>query len=195
MTFIPHSTQDDEARFIVILSNLVAKGDVPSLPKWNDSINDEKARLIRKKQGEKEAAEAEALAKELGVWDEFYGSGKTGHRKGKAKAKSKANEEEDDTSALQALILKKKQTRETFFDDLAAKYAQPEKSSKGKGKRKGLHDSDDTDSPKKKSKATVPPPPDIDDEEFARIQSRMFGDKGKTEPEGRDRKRRGTKTK
>ena len=50
---------------------------------------------------------AEELAKELGVWDEFYGSGKATAKKPKGKGKGKKADEEEDTSALQALILKK----------------------------------------------------------------------------------------
>lgn len=85
MTYIPHSTHEDEPRFIVLISDLITNGDLPALPTWESSVKDEKSRLVRKKQGEKEAKEAEALAKELGVWDEFYGTGKEGHRRGKGK--------------------------------------------------------------------------------------------------------------
>src|ERR1700729_3574309 len=64
MTYIPHSTHDDEARFIVLITDLISKGELVSLPAWESSVNDEKSRLVRKKQGEKEAKEAEKLAKE-----------------------------------------------------------------------------------------------------------------------------------
>ena len=181
MTYIPHSTTDDEARFIVILSNLITKGELPSLPDWVSSSKDEKARLVRRKQGQKEAAEAEELAKELGVWDEFYGTGKTGSRKGKGKGKGKAADDGDegDTSALQALIMKKREKSGTsFFDGLAAKYAEPEPSKKSKGKKRGraTDDDDASRSPKKSRKtASVPPPPDIDDEEFEKLQQKLFG--------------------
>ena len=89
MTHIPHSTFDDEARFIITLSGLISKGELPLLPLWESSTKDEKAKLVRKKQADKEAAEAEALAKELGVWDEVFGSGKPGARKSKGKGKEK----------------------------------------------------------------------------------------------------------
>ncbi|KAI0807374.1 DnaJ domain-containing protein [Fomes fomentarius] len=138
MNHIPHSTFDDEARFIVTISDLIKKGELHSLPQWESSTKDEKAKMVRKKQAGKEAAEAEALAKELGVWDEFYGSGKLGSRKSKGKGKGKQThaDDEEDTSALQALILKKRKNMDSFFDNLAAKYTQPEKKKGGRSARK-----------------------------------------------------------
>lgn len=184
MQHIPHSTFDDEARFIVAISDLIARGELPSKKTWEKSIKDEKARLVRKKQGEKEAAEAEALAKELGVWDEFYGSGKPSAKKAKGKGKGKAKKEEEeedaegDTSALQALILKKRKNMDSFFDGLAAKYAEP---AKGKGKKKrGKADEEDEAaeeldaSPRKRARKGVPPPPEIDDAEFEKLQAKLF---------------------
>ncbi|KAJ8472692.1 hypothetical protein ONZ45_g16564 [Pleurotus djamor] len=172
MTHIPHSTHDDEARFVVLVSDLIKAGALPSLPQWEKSTKDEKARLVRKKQSEKEAKEAEKLAKDLGVWDEFYGSGKVGKRQGKGKASAKGAEsgqdDEEDVSALQALILKKKEKNmDSFFDNLANKYAPTKK--KGKGKRS--HEDSEEESPKKKGKLAPP-----SEEEFSKIQQRLFGD-------------------
>ena len=184
MTHIPHSTFDDEVRFIVAISDLIQRGDLPSLPQWESSTKDDKAKLVRKKQAAKEAAEAEELAKELGVHDEFFGSGKRGARKGKGKGKDKADEE--DTSALQALILKKRKNTESLFDSIAAKYAQAEPAAKGakKGKKRAKAVEEDEDevlevSPKKKSRNDVPSPPDIDDVEFEKIQDRLMENKAK----------------
>lgn len=189
MKHIPHSTIDDEPRFVVTLSNLVQAGDLPSLPQWVSSSKDEKAKLVRKKQSDKEAKEAEELAKELGVWDEFYGSGKTGARKGKAKAKKSADDEDEgDTSALQALILKRQKDRHGFLDDMAAKYSNIEESSRkkegrGKKRKKGADESEaEAESPRKKPH--VQDPPDIDDEEFAKIQQRIFSNQRKPAGEG-----------
>lgn len=176
MTYIPHSTHEDEARFIVLITDLIAKDEITSLPGWESSVKDEKSRLVRQKQGEKEAAEAEKLAKELGVWDEFYGSGKKGSRKGKGK---KDEDAEEDTSALQALILKKKKKMDGFYDSLAAKYAEPEPKSKGKGKKRAMDDEAEDSSKKKKSKHSSAPP-EIDDEEFEKLQQKLFGDKAKS---------------
>ncbi|KAH7930789.1 DnaJ-domain-containing protein [Leucogyrophana mollusca] len=186
MTHIPHSTMDDEPRFIIALSDLIAKGELPILPLWESSSKDEKARLVRKKQGDREAKEAEKLAKELGVWDEFYGSGKTGARKGKGKGKETDAQEEDgeDHSALQALILRRKKDRSGFFDNLAAKYTKMEtgptkKAAKGKKRGKAVDESDveDMESPKKKPKTSALEPPEIDDEDFAKLQQKLFGNK------------------
>ena len=192
MNFIPHSTHDDETRFISAISGLISKGELPILPLWESSTKDERARLVRMKASEKEAGEAEQLAKELGVWDEFYGSGKTAERqgKGKSKVRTKKNntgdEETEDYSALQALILKKKEKNmDAFFDNLAAKYAEPEKKSKVKGKKRARDADGEEQSPKKK-RSTVKTQ-DIDDEEFTKLQDKLFGDKAKApvKPESR----------
>ncbi|KAI0831242.1 hypothetical protein BC628DRAFT_742249 [Trametes gibbosa] len=192
MTHIPHSTHDDEGRFISVITGLIKKGELASLPKWESSTKDEKAKLVRKKQADKEAAEAEALAKELGVHDEFFGSGKPGARKskGKGKAKQQADgEEDDDTSALQALILKKRKNMDSFFDGLAAKYVDQEPAPKAgkKSKKRGKAADEEEEisaSPKKKAKKDIPPPPDIDDAEFERIQRGLMDSKAKRSAEG-----------
>jgi DnaJ family protein C protein 9 len=124
-----------------------------------------KARATRKKKGEKEAKEAEGMAKELGVWDEFYGSGKEGKRRGKGKEKKKDDGEEDadGEAALKALIQGRQKKMGGFFDSLAAKYAtEPEAKGKGKGKKRAR-------SPQEE--------PDIDDDEFARIQQKVVAGK------------------
>ncbi|OCH95549.1 DnaJ-domain-containing protein [Obba rivulosa] len=206
MKHVPHSTHDDEARFIIIISSLIEKGELESLDAWTSSIKDEKAKLVRKKQSDREAKEAERLAKELGIWDEFYGSGKAGPRKGKEKAKGKekeeteegAEEEEEDHSALKALMMKRKKNMDGFFDSLAAKYADADKPKGKKGKKRGKAAADDEDegSPKKKSKRGASPPP-IDNEEFEQLQQKLFGEKAKSSGAGSAKpssKGKGTKT-
>jgi DnaJ family protein C protein 9 len=180
MAHIPHSTIGDEPRFVTIITDLIKKKELKSTPNWKSSSKDEKAKVVRKQEAEKEAKEAEDLAKELGVWDEFYGSGKAAERKrGKAKGKGKEDDAEggEDHSALQALILKKKEKNlDSFFDGLAAKYADPAPK-KGKTKKRG-HDAEEAEeSPKKKSRSNIPPPPELDDAEFAKLQQKLFGDK------------------
>jgi len=187
MTFVPHSTHDDESRFIVIISDLIKKGQLSATPTWLSTSKDEKAKLGRRKRGEKEAKEAEIAAKGLGVWDEFYGSGKKTERKEKGKRKDNAEAEADeDHSALQALITRKKQKNmDSFFDGLAAKYSEPasKDSSRSKGKKRG---NDNVEESSKKSRSNVPPAPEIDDEEFAKLQEKLFGDKATPSvPEGR----------
>ena len=185
MTHIPHSTHDDEARFVVAISDLIAKGELSATATWNKSSKDEKAKLVRKKQADKEAKEAEELAKELGVWDEFYGNGKAGPRKGKGKGKGKGKKaegegegegEEEDHSALQALILKKRQNAGAFLDNLAAKYADPKPGAKGKRKKDGAA-GEVEESPKKKRRGAEPDPEELDDEQFAKLQQKIFKDK------------------
>ena len=206
MTHIPHSTHEDEGRFIVLISDLISKRHLPTSLVWESSVKDEKARLVRKKQGETEAQEAEQLARELGVWDEFYGGGKESERRSKGKGRSEKDEE--DTSALQALILKKKKNMDNFFDSLAEKYSEPESKSRvrnGKNKkRRKATEEDDEPEPEpeqqssKKTRGRVPAPPDIDDEEFEKLQQKLFADKSKTmDPSvpkvGRQRRARGAK--
>jgi DnaJ family protein C protein 9 len=187
MTRIPHSTHEDEGRFIVLISDLISKRHLPTLLVWESSVKDEKARLVRKKQGETEAQEAEQLARELGVWDEFYGGGKESERRSKGKGRSRKDEQrEDDTSALQALILNKKKNMDSFFDSLAEKYSEPESKSRvrnGKNKKRSKAAEEDDEPEQQSSKKTrgrVPAPPDIDDEEFEKLQQKLFSDKSKT---------------
>lgn len=183
MSRIPHSTHQDEARFVIAISDLIAKGELSATDAWTASSKDEKAKLVRGKQADKEAKEAEELARELGVWDEFYGSGKAGPRKGKGKGKKakrggdeEEEEEEEDHSALQALILKKRQNAGAFLDNLAAKYAEPEPRAKGKRKNDAPAAGGADESPRKRKKRADPK--EIDDDEFEKLQQTLFKDKG-----------------
>lgn len=195
MSYIPHSTYDDEPRFILVIADLITKGDLPLMSAWEEGIKDEKSKLVRRKQGEKEAEEAEQLAKELGVWEEFYGSGKQSERKSRGKGKGKKDaeqEEEEDVSALQALILKRQKNNDSFFDSLAAKYAEPEPKSR-KGKKRSNAEATE-ESPKKKQRG-VPPPPDIDDAEFEKLQQKLFGNNAQASAESNSKGRKGRKAK
>lgn len=128
LSHIPHSTYADEPRITTIITTLIASKDLDALPEWKKSLKDTKGKKEREKRGKKEEKEAEQAARELGVWDEFYGSGKTGERQGKTKpnGKAKKGEDEVDESALQALILKRAEKRQagssSFLDRLAEKY-------------------------------------------------------------------------
>ena len=175
MSHIPHSTFDDEPRIIKLVSQLIKDGELKKCKAWEASIKDEKAKLVRMKQAESEAAEAEELAKELGVWDEFYGSGKAGPRKAKGKGKASGGDEEGDTAALQALILKRRKNTEDIFDSIAAKYANADDGGKTKGKggkKRGRNEQENGSAP-----------PDIDEAEFEKLQEKLFGDKGKADAE------------
>lgn len=200
---VPHTTYHDEKRLTDTVNNLISDGALPSFSKWDKSLKDTKARATRRKQGAKEAAEAEEAAKELGVWDEFYGSGKPGERKKKANGSSKsrnsgdAEEESGDESALQALILKRAEKRKadssSFLASLATKYGAVDETpknnsgSKGKGKKRATPAEAEEDeqekeddvmaSPRKKVRATKTAPPKFNDAEFAAVQARLFGPK------------------
>ncbi|ETW84197.1 hypothetical protein HETIRDRAFT_313801 [Heterobasidion irregulare TC 32-1] len=199
MNHIPHSRHEDEPRFVILISSLITEGVLPTKSAWESSTKDEKRKVIRKKQADKEAEEAEEMARELGLWDEFYGSGKPGTRKGKAKGTGKEKkededeEDEEDHSALQALILKKKKNTDSFIDNLAAKYAELPPRGKGKGKRKaGLEEVEDVaESPKKRRRGAAVHPPDIDDNEFEKLQQKLFGDKPKSSGEGSTKNKKG----
>ena len=108
---------------------------------------------------------AEEMAKEIGVWDEFYGSGKTGKRKAKGACGKKADDgAEDDVSGLQALIQSRQKARMGALDALAEKYAAPQP----KGKKRAAEGG-----PASKRKKTAAAEPDIDEEEFQRVQAGM----------------------
>ena len=186
MAHIPFSTYEDEPRIVSIVQSLIKAKEISSTPTWQKQVKDEKAKKVRKKRGEAEAAEAEEAAKDLGVWDEFYGSGQKGKRKGKTPTK---NKEED--GALQALIQKRQATRGSFLDNLAAKYGAMEEdeemdmgdgqkkkkdTAKGKGKKRTRPEEDakDMEMPSRSKRRKTP---ELDDEEFERIQARLVAQK------------------
>jgi DnaJ family protein C protein 9 len=150
MTHIPHSHQSDEGRFIEAINKMIAAGDLEKLDKWTKTSTDQAAKDKRAKSAAKEAAEAEKMAKELGVHEEFFGTGKKGKRKSDASAPAG-----DDDDALKALIVKRQKQRSSGLDALAEKYAAIEadaKAKKGKkGKSKKVTDED----------ADVEGPPDV----------------------------------
>lgn len=186
MAHIPHTTYEDETRIIAIVKGLIKSGQITSLPDWEASLKDEKAKKARKKKGKAEAVQAEESAKELGVWDEFYGTGKKGKRQGKSKGPS------DETAGLQALIQRRAANRTgpgSFLDNLAAKYGvsadmnmdmddEPKPKRKGKAKKRArdeeAEDSDEEEIPNKRRKT-----PELDDAEFERIQMRLEAEKAK----------------
>lgn len=166
MAEIPHSTYEDEDRFVRILTPLIKKGDLPKYPTWQADVKDKKGKQRRRMEGEKEAKEAEEHAKAIGVWDEFYGSGKEGPRKGKGKGKEKEPELGDgDESSLQALILKRQQKRGGILDGLLAKYGaadEHESQPKKRGSKRKARVDDEADEaeeipslPKKKARTTT----------------------------------------
>ncbi|WVF67482.1 hypothetical protein IAT40_002238 [Kwoniella sp. CBS 6097] len=143
LSYIPHSQHTDEERFITKINSLIESGDLVTTAKWEKTSTDEKAAKIRKRRGEKDAKEAEKAAKDLGVWDEFYGNGKKGQRKGKS---DNDNDNDNDNKqeeaegegegSLQALILKRQRERASGLDAMEEKYRRIEEEARAKKKAK-----------------------------------------------------------
>lgn len=98
---------------------------------------------------------------------------------------------------MQALILKKRQNAGAFLDNLAAKYTDSKPRAKGKRKKDAAASGEIDGSPRKRTRRGADPDPgEIDDEEFAKLQQKLFADKGagaskptrKSERAGRTRK-------
>ncbi|KAL7413839.1 hypothetical protein BDY24DRAFT_388316 [Mrakia frigida] len=183
LSHIPHSTHLDEPRFIQLIDAAIARKDVDLLPGWTKAKKDEKGQKKRKREGEKEAKEAEEAAKEMGVWDEFYGSGKatekkkkTGKKGGRKPSFSLQDDDnaeaadEEDTSSLQALIQRNAAKRsDSFLSSMEAKYgpggsASTTSKKGGKGK-------------KKKEEKEHAAPEEIDDATFEKLQAEMMARK------------------
>lgn len=126
----------DENRFIEIIDEAIKHGEIQATSKWKRSKKDEAGRKALRQKAKGEAEEAEKLAKELGVWDDLFGSGKGKGKsargpksagakdgaKGKAsRAKAKPDDGDDDLAGLAALIQRKNQNRVSQFDDMIAK--------------------------------------------------------------------------
>ncbi|CDR88769.1 related to DnaJ protein [Sporisorium scitamineum] len=165
----------DEDRFIGIIDEAIKQGEIKATSTWKRTKKDEAGRKALREKAKGEAAEAEKLAKELGVWDDLFGSGsgngkpargsssKQGSKGGEgSKSKSKADDGDDDLAGLAALIQRKNQNRVSQFDDMIAKL---EAKAGVKEKRPS-------------------------DEEFDRIQAEMMARKnGGKENKGADKKR------
>lgn len=166
----------DEDRFIRIIDDAIKQGDIKATSTWKRTKKDEAGRKALRAKAQGEAAEAEKLAKELGVWDDLFGAGsgkgkpargsssKSGAKGGKgSKSKAKADGgDDDDLAGLAALIQRKNQNRVSQFDDMIAKL---EAKAGVKEKRPS-------------------------DEEFDRIQAEMMARKnGGKENRGTDKKR------
>ncbi|KIY70902.1 DnaJ-domain-containing protein [Cylindrobasidium torrendii FP15055 ss-10] len=134
----------DETRIVALVESLIEDGVIERVDAWTNAGTGKEEKKKRMKKGEKEAREAEQAAKDIGVWDDFYGGGKgKPASKGKDKKGTKGKVTKDDEGegeeedVLKAMILKRNKQREeqagSFLDGLAEKYAPK---SKGKGKRK-----------------------------------------------------------
>ncbi len=160
---IPHSQVSDEPRFITSFNDMIKSGKLESTKKWTTTSTDEKARAKRVKAADRAAMEAEKAAKELGLWDDFYGSGEKGGKKGdgmgRGKGKGKENEGEGEgvggrEDGLAGIIAKRQREREGGLSALEEKYRRMEeeererKRAKGKGKgKRGKQDVEEEDAP------------------------------------------------
>ena len=111
---IPHATHDDEDRLINEVNTMIKDGSLKSIKTWTASSLDKNARKKRAKAGAKQAKEAEAAAKELGVWDEFYGKREPQNNSGAS--------ESSGPSGLEALILQRQKDRAGALDAMEKKY-------------------------------------------------------------------------
>jgi DnaJ family protein C protein 9 len=111
---------EDEDRFRTIIDDAIAKGEVEAYKAYTKETKKDKT--ARMKAARKEGEEALAYARELGVEEKLFGTGK-GRKK------------ESCEDALSALIKKNQAGRSSFLDQLEAKYAGNSKSSKGKKSR------------------------------------------------------------
>ena len=122
---------EDEDRFRAIIDAAINNGDMIKYKKYADETPAQRKRRIDKarKEAGKEALEAQEMAEELGVADKLFGKDKA---KSKGKG-SKKGKEEEDHSALAALIQQRQKGRsQNFLADLEAKYAPKGKKSKRK---------------------------------------------------------------
>ncbi|KAI0813138.1 DnaJ domain-containing protein [Xylaria sp. FL0064] len=119
----------DDERFRKIIDDAIASKDVPAFKAYVKESK--KSRQARTKAAQSEATEAEEYAKELGIHDKLFGD-----KKGKGK---KAKESSEDQ--LAALIRRNQQGRQSFLDNLEAKYGAASASGK-KGKKRRVEESE-----------------------------------------------------
>lgn len=159
-----------EERFTTLINSAIAAKEVKSYPAWSKMLKDTKAREKRQKEASKEAGEAEALAKELGVHDKLYGTGK-------GKAKGKKEKEAEGEEALRALIQQRGAARmANTLASIEAKYATAD--NKKSKKRKSLSPSDNSEDSEKEKRKKAKRNSMPTEEDFQKIQAGL-GKKGR----------------
>ena len=159
---------EDEERFIEIVDAAIKAKDVKAYPRWKKDVKDTKGRQKRRDAAKSEATEAEELAKELGVHDKIFGSGKNSGKSSKGKKGGKVNEDGVDEDALKALIQSrnaKNNRMGSLIESLEARYGGAEQEPKSKKGSKGKAGT-------KRDAAEAAGP---SEEEFAALQAMMFG--------------------
>lgn len=112
----------DEQRFISIIDQAIEQGELSSTDTWTRSKGDKAGRKALRQKAKGEAAQAEKLARELGVWDDLFGDkSKPASQKKRTSNKDKKGDDQEDTGALAALIQRKNSNRASGFDDMIAR--------------------------------------------------------------------------
>ncbi|KAI1422492.1 hypothetical protein F5Y12DRAFT_786760 [Xylaria sp. FL1777] len=120
----------DDERFRKVIDAAIASEDVPAFKAYVKESK--KSRQARIKAAKGEATEAEDYAKELGIHDKLFGDKKEKKKKGSS---------EDE---LAALIRRNQKGRESFLDNLEAKYSAAPAAGK-KGKKRRVEESEPTE--------------------------------------------------
>lgn len=158
------STLDDEDRFITLINQGINDGKLTSTSAWRKESKDIKSKASRRTKASKEALEAEAYAKELGVDEKLFGKNTSKGQKGKGKG---TEQDDDDEAGLRALIQSKQAGRmDSLIGSIEAKYEAQEQDKKDKKRGKG--GAIGAGASKKQKKDEEPT-----DEEFARIQAEV----------------------
>ncbi|KAI3625135.1 hypothetical protein CBS9595_000496 [Malassezia furfur] len=107
---------EDETRFMRIVQEAIDAKELPKTKAWTSLQSDEGKRQRKqlKARAKREADEAEAYAKELGVYDTIYQKDKP--KKDKPKKDAPQSTEDDDLDALRAALQSKAGKRESAFD-------------------------------------------------------------------------------
>ncbi|KAK0541850.1 hypothetical protein OC844_007949 [Tilletia horrida] len=87
----------DSQRFIDIVEQEISAGKLKRTKEWDRSSKDKSGRAALEKKARAEASEAEEYAKELGIWDDLFGSksGKSAKKKEGAKKRASAADAEE----------------------------------------------------------------------------------------------------
>ncbi|KAJ2795864.1 hypothetical protein H4S07_006373 [Coemansia furcata] len=146
---------EDEPRFIKVIEDAIKAKSVKRTKKYTKS---KRGSEQRKREAAKEAAEAEALRKELGLDDQLR---KIKADKQKKKRKHGDDSDDDDQGAITALIRQRSTGRmNAIISNIEQKYAKPKAASKKKGKHAAAEE-------------FVEP----SEEEFLALQAKMFSKK------------------
>ncbi|KAK4053127.1 hypothetical protein OIV83_001862 [Microbotryomycetes sp. JL201] len=163
------STHDDETRFVTLIDDAIHSRELPKFKQWTKSSKDTKAKQKRKQKAQDEATEAEAYAKELGVFEQLK-NGKKTTGKGADKTSGGGKDDGDDEAGLRALIQgNQKKRMSALMDSLEAKYGGA--NDVGKKTKKRASTEGEQSSSKKGSKKQKEEEPS--EEEFQKIQAEI----------------------